>query len=92
MEKKFPSSLLTIKAYDIKLHTLVTNECQELASKFEEKVSQSLSRIMDVYDKLVYDVQRYLKWTEINLRDEHPISFSFFQEMEEKYEMAKVDV
>ena len=38
MEKIVASSLLGIKAYDIKLHTLATNECQELVSKFEEKV------------------------------------------------------
>lgn len=49
LEKNVPSSLLIIKAYDIKLHTLVTNQCQELASKFEEKVKQSLARIMKVY-------------------------------------------
>ena len=78
MEKKVPSSLLAVKAYDIKLHTLTTNECQELASKFEEKARQSLAGMMDVYDKSVYDVQRYLKWPEINFRDKHPISFAFF--------------
>ena len=37
MEKNVPSGLLTIKAYDIRLHTLATNECQELASMFEER-------------------------------------------------------
>ena len=37
MEKNVPSSLPTVKTYDIKLHTLAMNECQELASKFEEK-------------------------------------------------------
>ena len=37
MEKSVPSGLLEIKAYDISLHTLATNECQELASKFEER-------------------------------------------------------
>ena len=34
MEKSVPSGLLEIKAYDIRLHALDTNECQELASKF----------------------------------------------------------
>ena len=37
MEKNVPSSLPMIKTYDIRLHTLATSECQELASKFEEK-------------------------------------------------------
>ena len=37
MEKNVPSGLPSIKAYDIILHTLDTNECQELASKFGER-------------------------------------------------------
>ena len=37
MEKSVPSGLPTIKAYAITLHTLATNECQQLASKFEER-------------------------------------------------------
>ena len=37
MEKTVPSGLLGIKGYDIRLHTLATNECQELASMFVEK-------------------------------------------------------
>jgi hypothetical protein len=41
--------------------------------------------MMAVYDKSFYDVQRYLQWPKINFRDENPISFSFFQELEEKY-------
>ena len=36
-EKNVPSSLPVVESYDIRLHTLATNECQELASKFEEK-------------------------------------------------------
>ena len=47
---------------------------------------------MDVYEKSIYDVQRYLQWSNINLRDEHPISFDFFQELEDKYEMTKAEV
>ena len=38
MEKNVSSGLPIIKSYDIRLHTLATNECQELASKFEENV------------------------------------------------------
>ena len=89
IEKSFPSILPAVKSYDIKLHTLATNECQELDSKFEEKARKSLAGMMDVYKKSVYDVQRYLQWPEINFRDEHPVSFSFFQELEEKYKMTK---
>ena len=91
-KKNIPSILPTIKYYDIKLHTLARNECQELASKFEEKVRQSLVGMMDVYEKSIYDVQRYLQCPNINFRDEHPISFEFFQELEDKYEMIEVEV
>ena len=80
--------MLRGKYYDIKLHTLTTNECQELASKFEEKARQSLAGMMDVYDKSIYDVQRYIQWSEINFIDEHPSYFVFFQELEYKYEMT----
>ena len=78
VEKNVPSNLPTVKSYFIRLHTLATNECQELDSKFEEKARQSLIGMMDVYDKSIYDVQRYLQWPEINFQDEHPISFAFF--------------
>ena len=37
IEKNVPSSLLVIKTYGISLHTLATTECQELASRFEER-------------------------------------------------------
>ena len=92
MEKSVPHSLPIVKAYDIRLHTLATNECQELASKFEEKARQSLAGMMDVYEKSIYDVQRYLQWLEINFRDEQPVSFAFFQELEDQYEMIKEEV
>ena len=53
---------------------------------------QSLAGMMDVYDKLVYDVQRYLHCPKINFKDKHPISFAFFQELEDKYERTKAEV
>ena len=61
-----PSSLPAVKAYDIRLHTLATNECQELASKFKEMARQSLEGMMDVYEKSVQVVQKYLQWLKIN--------------------------
>ena len=69
-----------------------TNECQDIASKFKERVTQSLARLMDVYDRSFQDVQRYLQWPEINFRDEHPISFALYQEIKEKYDMTKAKV
>ena len=92
MEKSVLSSLPVVKSYDIKLHTMATNECQELASKFKERARRKLEGMMDVYDKLAQDVQSYLEWLKNNFRDEHPIYFSFFQEIEDTYEVTKVEV
>ena len=60
MEKNVPSSLPVIKTYDIRLHTLATSECQELASKFEGKARQNLAWMMELYKKSIYDVKRYI--------------------------------
>ena len=60
IENNVPSSLLVIKRYDISLHTLATSECQELASRFEENARQNLARMMDLYDKSIYDIQKYI--------------------------------
>ena len=43
MEKSVPIGLPAVRAYDIRLHTLATNECQELASKFEERARHTLA-------------------------------------------------
>ena len=56
MKKNVPSSLPIVKTYDIRLHTLAMNECQELASKFEEKARHNLARMVELYEKSIYDV------------------------------------
>jgi menaquinone-dependent protoporphyrinogen IX oxidase len=33
-----------------------------------------------------------VQWLEINFRDDHPVSFSFFQELEDRYEKIKAKV
>ena len=48
--------------------------------------------MMVVYDKSVQDVKKYLRWLEINFRDEHPFFFSFFQKLQDAYEVMKVEV
>ena len=68
IEKNVPSSLPLIKTYDISLHTLDTSECQELASRFEEKDRQNLAGMMELYKKSIYDIQRYVQWPEINFK------------------------
>ena len=92
MKKGVLSSLPAVKSYDIRLHTLATNECQELASNFEENARQNLAGMLDVYEKSIYDVQRYLQWPELNFRNEHPVSFAFFQDLKDKYEIIKAEV
>ena len=79
IEKNVPNSLPVIKSYDISVHTLATTKCQDLASRFEENASQNLARMMDLYEKSIYYIQRYIQWPDINFEDEHPIPFSFFQ-------------
>jgi hypothetical protein len=66
-----------IKTYDISLHTLVTSECQELASRFEEKARHNLAGMMELYEKSIYDVKRYIQCPKIKFKYEHLISFSF---------------
>ena len=80
IEKNVPSSLLVTKTYDINLHTLATSECQELAFRFEERARQNLAGMMELYEKSIYDIQRYIQRHEINFKDAHPIYFSFFQD------------
>ena len=52
----------------------------------------SLVGMMDVYEKSIYDVQRYLQWPKINFKVEHLVSIAFFQEIKDKYEMTKATV
>ena len=92
MEKSVMSSLPTVNTYDIRMHTLAMNECQELAYKFEEKARKNIFRMMELYEKSIYDIQRYIQWPEINFKDENIVSFSFFQELEDRYEKIKVEV
>ena len=78
IQKNGPNILPVVKSYDISLHTLATTECQELASRFEERARQILAGIMDLYEKSIYDIHRYIQWIEINFEYEHPVPFPFF--------------
>ena len=91
-EKNAPSILPVIKIYDINVHTLATTECQDLASRFKENARKDLARMMDLYEKYIYDIQICIQWPEINLKYEHPFPFSFFQKLEDNYEKIKVEV
>ena len=59
-KKNIPSSLPTIKGYDIKIYSIPTEECQDLASRFEENARKDLAGMMDLYVKSTYDIQRYI--------------------------------
>ena len=61
------SGSLRIKAYDIILHTLAIDECQEFSLKFKEKVKQSLTGIMKVYIEIVQDIEKDVHCPKINL-------------------------
>ena len=76
-EKNVLDGLPTLKSYDIRLHTLATHEYQELASKFEEKVKQSIVGIMKIYTSNIQEMQRNVQWLNINLQQEQPMTFFF---------------
>jgi vacuolar-type H+-ATPase subunit I/STV1 len=60
IEKKIHSSLPTIKGYDIIVYSIATEECQDLASRFEENARKDLAGMVDLYEKSTYDIQRYI--------------------------------
>jgi hypothetical protein len=91
-ETNVPSNLLVIKSYYIIVHTLATTECQDLASRFEENARKDLAGIMDLYEKYIYDIKRYIQWPKINLKGEHPIPYAFFKKIEGRYETIKAEV
>ena len=78
-EKNIPSSLSMIKSYDITVHSMATRECQDLASKFEENARKDLARMMDLYEKCIFDIQRYIQWPRINFEDEHLVPYALFK-------------
>ena len=48
--------------------------------------------MMYVYDKSIQDIKMYLQCPMINFQDEHPIPFSFFQNIKDAYEFVKAEV
>ena len=60
-EKNIPSSLPTIKIYDIMVYSMAIEEFQGLASRFEENSKKDLARMMNLYEKSMYDIQRYIQ-------------------------------
>ena len=55
----FLKVFLQLKSYDIIVHTMAMEDCQDLASRFEENARKDLAGVMDLYEKTTYDIQRY---------------------------------
>ena len=64
-KRDIPNSLPLVKSYDVTVCSMATKECQVLASWFEENARKDLSRMMDLYEKTTYDIQRYIQWPKI---------------------------
>ena len=47
---------------------------------------------MELYEKSIYDIQRYIQWLEINFEDEHPVLYYLFKQLEDNYEKIKAKV
>ena len=82
IEKDIPSSLPSIKSYDITIYSMAMEECQDLDSRFEENARKDLVGMMDLYEKSTYDIQRYVQWPKINFEEYHPIPITVFQQIE----------
>ena len=44
------------------------------------------------FEKTAYDIQRYIKWPEINFEEDHPIPITVFEEIKKYFERVKVEV
>lgn len=55
-EKNVHDGLLALKSYDIRIHTLATHDFHELASKFEERVKQSIAGIMKIHTSNIQEM------------------------------------
>ena len=47
---------------------------------------------MKIYTSNIQEMQTNVQWSEINLQQEKPITFSFFQKLENEYEAIKAEV
>ena len=63
-----------------------------LSLRFEENAIKDLAGMMDLYEKSIYDIQRYIQWLEINFEDEHPIPYALFKQLEDNHEKMKEKV
>ena len=81
-----------VNSYDIMVYSMATTECIDLASRFKENTRKDLAGMMDLYEKSTYDIQRYIQWPEINFKEEHPVPYTLFKQIEGDFEKVKVEV
>jgi hypothetical protein len=91
-KRDIPNSLPSFKSYDITVYSMAMEECQDLASRFEENARKYLARMMDLYEKTTYDIQRYIQWPEINFKENHPVPITVFEEIKKDFESVKAEV
>ena len=48
--------------------------------------------MMDLYEKVTYDIQRYVQWPEVNFEDENPIPYVLFTQLEDNFEKIKEEL
>ena len=48
--------------------------------------------MMDLYEKSIYDIQRYIQWPEINFEEDHPVPCTFFKKIKGDFEKFKAEV
>ena len=65
-KRDIPNSLPLVKSYDITVYSMATEECQDLASRFEENARKDLARMIDLNEKTTYDIQRYIHMRSIS--------------------------
>ena len=47
---------------------------------------------MDLYEKSIYDIQRYIQWPKINFEYEHLVPYALFQKLKDNHENIKAEV
>ena len=71
---------------------MATKECQDLASRFEDNARKDLEGMMDLYEKVTCDNQRYIQWPKFNFEDEHLVPYVLFTQLEDNFEKIKAKV
>jgi DNA repair exonuclease SbcCD ATPase subunit len=91
-EKDIPSSLPSVKSYDITFYSMATKECQDLASRFEENARKDIVGMMELYEKSINDIQKYIQFPEIDFEEDHPVPITMFKQIEKGFEKVKAEV